>query len=153
MRSMVFRIVGDVHIVVAGTQPPTNEDWDRYLEAVKAEEKKLADFRKMRTLVFSDGGGPNATQRKAVSEFLKGRTTPVAIVTGSAVMRGIVTALSWFNSGTKAFSPDQVALALEFLQVSETQHEKIWVEAKKLRAELGNPQLKAIQEQEKPLGR
>jgi hypothetical protein len=153
MRSMVFRILGDVHIVVAGSEPPTNQDWDRYLEAVRAEEKKLADFRNMRTLVFSDGGGPNAAQRKAVSEFLKGRTTPVAIITGSTIMRGIVTALAWFNPETKAFAPDDVGSALAFLKIPAVQHEKIWVELRKLRVELGNPNLKAIREDQKLAGR
>ena len=76
MKSMVFKIVGNVHIVIHGTTEPRDEDWHLYVGAVRSEEQKMKDFAKIRTLVFCAGGGPTAKHRKEINEFLGGRTTP-----------------------------------------------------------------------------
>ena len=144
MKSMVFKIVGNVHIVIAGTSEPIDEDWRTYMAAVRGEERKMADFGKMRTIVFSAGGGPNAKQRKEVNEFLGGRATPVAIVTSSTIMRGVVTALQWFNPLARAFSPDNVFAAMQFLGTSDSEATGVWAEAKKLQSSVGAPASKSI---------
>lgn len=144
MKSMVFKIVGNVHIVINGTTEPHDEDWRLYMNAVRSEEQKMTDFAKMRTLVFSGGGGPNAKQRKEINEFLGGRATPVAIVTSSTIMRGIVTALQWFNPLARAFSPDNVVAAMQFLGTSNSDTNLVWSEAKKLQRSVGAPASKSI---------
>jgi len=144
MKSMVFKIVGNVHIVIHGTTDPIEEDWRLYMNAVRSEERKMADFGKMRTLVFSAGGGPNAKHRKEINEFLGGRATPVAIVTSSTVMRGVVTALQWFNPLARAFSPDNVVAAMQFLGTSDGESSVLWAEAKKLQTSVGAPASKSI---------
>lgn len=144
MKSMVFKIVGNVHIVLAGAADPTDADWRLYMDAVRGEERKMADFGKMRTLVFSAGGGPNAKQRKEINEFLGGRPTPVAIVTSSTIMRGVVTALQWFNPLARAFSPENVVAALQFLGTSNSEASEVWAEAKRLQNSFGAPASKSI---------
>lgn len=144
MKSMVFKIVGNVHIVINGPNDATDADWRVYMDAVRGEERKMADFGKMRTIVFSAGGGPNAKQRKEINEFLGGRATPVAIVTSSTVMRGIVTALQWFNPLARAFSPENVVAAMQFLGTSGSEASILWTEAKKLQSSVGAPASKSI---------
>ncbi|MEZ4307331.1 MAG: hypothetical protein R3F14_04710 [Polyangiaceae bacterium] len=111
MRNQAFKILGNLHILVAGPNPPTDAEWHTYVEAVKAEEHRGLDLTEMRTLVITDGGGPNAAQRKMVNDVLRGRTTRVATVSGSPFFRGIVTALTWFNPEMRLYSPDKVTSA------------------------------------------
>ena len=87
MDYMAFRIHKNLHVIVAGVKNPSKKDWDAYIEAVRAEEKNGIDVTKMRTIVFTDGGGPDAAQRKIIADILNGRATPIAIVTGPAWRR------------------------------------------------------------------
>jgi hypothetical protein len=144
MKSMVFKIVGNVHIVIHGTSEPRDEDWRLYMDAVRDEEQKTVDFARIRTLVFSAGGGPSAKHRREINEFLGGRVTPVAIVTSSTLMRGVVTALQWFNPLARAFSSDNVASALQFLGTSSSEAITVWTEAKMLQSSVGAPSSKSI---------
>ncbi|MES2573212.1 MAG: hypothetical protein V4710_24525, partial [Verrucomicrobiota bacterium] len=53
------------------------EDGIRQLEeAIKSSEKSGISINRLRTLVFSDGAGPNAQQRKALADYLNGRPSP-----------------------------------------------------------------------------
>lgn len=137
MRTMAFKILGNLHIFLAGAGDFSREEWSGYIDAIKAEEKKGIDVTRMRTLVFSDGGGPNATQRKMASDVLNGRSTPLAIVTGSQMMRGVITALRWFNPQCRAFAPTEVAQALSFLEVTEHQYDAVLSIARHLQTNLG----------------
>jgi len=51
-------------------------------------------------------------QKTTDSYFIAGRTVPVAVISGSATIRGVVTALSWFNRKIKAFPPSGLGDAL-----------------------------------------
>jgi len=146
MDQMGFKIVGTLHVIVVGQKDPSVADWAEYMKALHAEEKKGIDVTMMRTLVFSDGGGPNSTMRKQASDLLKGRATPLAIVTGSAMMRGIITALSWFNPEARAFSPSNVGEALQFLQVPTLKFDTIKTTAQELRKSLGLRQVNALED-------
>ncbi|MEZ4296946.1 MAG: hypothetical protein R3B70_18420 [Polyangiaceae bacterium] len=136
MRNQAFKILGNLHVVVAGPNPPTDAEWHTYVEAVKAEEQRGLDLTEMTTLVITEGGGPNAAQRKMVNDVLRGRTTKVATVSGSPFFRGIVTALTWFNPEMRVFSPDNVTDAFRFLGIPESQYDEIWEEIELLRLQL-----------------
>lgn len=145
-KCMSFKIVGSLHIIVVGEANPTNEDWSAYVEAVKLEEKNGLDIiKQMRTLVFSDGGGPTATQRKIAADVLNGRSTPVAIVTGSTIMRGVITALRWFNPEARAFSPSEVLEAMAFLDIPAFKQESILQAAQETHANLKIPPVKSLE--------
>jgi hypothetical protein len=74
-------------------------------------------------LVSSHGGGPNSGQRTQLAQAsaesgIKPET--VALLSDSAVLRGILTAIAWLTSNTvKPFSPGDLAGALQFLGLSE----------------------------------
>ena len=68
-------------------------------------------------LVATKGGGPTSTQRKYLNDLLAGRHVPVAVMSSSTAVRGVVTALSWFNRKIKAFPPEGLADALTYLEI------------------------------------
>jgi hypothetical protein len=137
MDHMGFKILGNLHLVVVGEQDPTSPDWTAYIEAIRAEERRGIDARQMRTLVFSDGGGPNVAQRKVARELLNGRSTPLAIVTGSTLMRGMITSLRWFNPLCRAFPPKEVGEAMRFLGIPGIKYEQIIRSAREIQLGLG----------------
>jgi hypothetical protein len=53
------------------------------------------------------------------------------------MVRGIVTAISWFNPGIKAFSTLQIPAALKYLDFPDDQHGPILAEIARLKQKLG----------------
>jgi hypothetical protein len=131
MKNMAFEVVDRLFIVVYCANP-TDEEWRHYLEVV---ERHGID--RTMQLIFTDGGGPSPTQRKYLNDLLRGRTVPVAVVSGSATIRGTVTALSWFNRKIRAFPPTGLRDALVYLEIPLSRAELIEREMRQLRASLG----------------
>lgn len=117
MDRMGFKFLGSLHIIVVGERDPAPADWNAYVEAIQAEAKRGVSARQMRTLVFSDGGGPNAAQRKVTNDLREGRNTPQAIVTVSGITRAVITALRLWSPHCRAFAPRDMGPALDFLGV------------------------------------
>jgi hypothetical protein len=144
MNNMGFKIVGTLHVILLGEKSPTEADWEEYLQAILTEERKGVDATAWCTCVFSDGGGPGPGQRKAIADLLHGRPSKVAVVTTSNALRGIMTAMSWFNPQAKAFSPQDVGAALSHLGLSHSKFDSIKVMAQDLLKSLGLKQVKAL---------
>jgi len=141
MPNMVFSIIGNLMILVHSAHPPTDAEWDEYLAALRARDQE-----KLRSLAFTDGGAPNTAQRKALNSILQGKTSTGAVVSPNAMVRGVVTALSWFNAKIKVFSPDEVERAFEYLGIPKPEYPLVWREIRNLRAKLGDDSLKSIRE-------
>jgi hypothetical protein len=62
-----------------------------------------------------------------------------AIVIGSPVPRMVVGAMALFNPGTRAFGPNRLREALEYLHVSSARHAEVFALARALHDELGIP--------------
>lgn len=73
-----------------------------------------------RAVVISLGGGPSAKQRKQLMDVSGGRAAkiPCAIMTESAVVRGITTAISWFVPEVRSFRLDELEEALAYLRIT-----------------------------------
>lgn len=113
--------------------PPTDEEWARWIAL--ALEPSAAG---VRTLVESGGNsGPNAKQRKALAEALRGVDIRSAILTESLVVRGIVTAIAWLNVALRAFAPDQQHEAADYLGLDASERAWAFAELPRLRAESG----------------
>lgn len=146
MKNMVFSFTALdsgilLSLVIHTANPPSEHEWNAYMAAVREIEKDLS---KVRTLVFTDGGGPNSAQRKAINDFLKGRETPVVLVSSSQLIRGITTALSWFNKLVHSVPPERVSEAFRILGVQPREQQRAWEEIVKMRSVLGQPDLKSI---------
>ena len=144
MDRMGFKFLGNLHIIVVGERDPAPTDWNAYVEAVQAEEKRGMPAAQMRTLVFSDGGGPNAAQRKIARELREERGNPRAIVTGSRLARAVITLKRPFKPHCRAFAPGDVGTALEFLGVPGIKLQQILRLAREVQLGLGISAVKSL---------
>lgn len=111
--AMSYELVGSIFVVVHTSQPPSDEEWTRYLESFRPHRDEVAGI-----LVYTLGGGPSAKQRGALVTVFGDRPPPTAVLTSSAIARGMVTALAWLKGNfIQAFKPDELAAALSYLAV------------------------------------
>jgi hypothetical protein len=136
MKNMQFKVVGRTFIVVYGPRNPTNEEWESYLAEVERH-----GFESTVQLIVTEGGGPDSPQRKLLNDKLKGRPVPVAVVSKNPIIRGVVTALSWFNSQIRSFVPSHFADALRHLGLPAAEGKEIEQVVNELRAGLDLPPL------------
>jgi hypothetical protein len=120
--SMAFVMMGRLSVVVHTAIPPTEQEWGAWLDAVRATPIGPEGIR---NLVYSLGGGPSASQRGGAIDLMKDHPHRTAIITTSAVVRGIVTAVSWFLKGMKVYPPSQFDRAFEFLEVGQDEREVV----------------------------
>jgi hypothetical protein len=140
MPSMVHEVCGDLFVVIHPATPPTEDEWMDYLRSWRP-----LDMARMRTIVFTDGGGPNAAQRKLANEALAGKPSLTAVVSSSQVVRGMVTALSWFNPKIKAFGPEEALEAFHYLGVRTPEEiARTWSLVERVRARLGDRQVRSV---------
>lgn len=113
---------------------PTDAEWAEYLKFVQANIDKIQS-----TMILTQGGGPNATQRGEMTDLIEANHLKlvVSVVTLSRMVRGIVTALSWFNPNIKAFSTIQIPAAMEYLKVAKPDQNALMAEIDRLKATLG----------------
>jgi hypothetical protein len=88
---------------------PTPESWLRYLDVLRAVLKEhRGNVDELRSLVISDGGAPNAAQRKQVMDVVHGKPNKIGVITNSLdnpLKRGVATALTWLNPAFRAVLP------------------------------------------------
>lgn len=120
MITLAFARFGSCFTYVCGRRDPTDHEWDSYIRFLR---ENLVPGVAPRSLVITDGGGPNSAQRTRLTELISEHAgeIKIAVVTSSAVVRGIFTAMSWFATfNYRAFSPAQLDEALAFLDVSRS---------------------------------
>ena len=131
MRNMRSRVIDRLFLVVLGVDPPTNDEWCDYLAAV---ERHGID--RTMQLIYTDGGAPDANQRHCLEEIIRGRLVPVAVVSPSARIRALVTAMSWFNRKIRAFPPSSFRDAIGYLEIPLSRVELIEAALAELREAL-----------------
>lgn len=104
-----------LYLVVHPKASPTDDDWDQLIAFCGAELEDVPTKHPVKVLVYSEGGGPNAAQRRQMIEFLEGRDSITAVLTASAAVRAVVTAFSWFRPDIRAFAPRDLAGAAHYL--------------------------------------
>jgi hypothetical protein len=102
-------------VVVHSSLPPSDAEWSSYIAEWEANIARHSEMQKLRTLVSTDGGAPNAAQRAKLTQAMRGKETPVAILLDGILARAAVTALSLFIPELKAFPPSAVDQAMNFL--------------------------------------
>jgi hypothetical protein len=105
-------MVGHTLVVVHGKAHPTDADWQLYLDALERNMPAIEA-----QLVVTDGGSPNAAQRRRSLELAAGYPMPpTAVVTTSVLARGAVSALSWFmKDRIRAFRRNEFDEACTFI--------------------------------------
>jgi hypothetical protein len=132
---MTWRVEGRLNVVVHGPKSPTNLEWARYLADLRL--LKGTDFR---VIVFSHGGSPDGVQRRQLTaafdnEFKK----PVALLTESILVRGVVGALRWFNPRFCAFGSNDVTAACDHLDLTADERDRVRALRAELERELAAP--------------
>lgn len=120
MITLAFARFGSCFTYVCGRRDPTDQEWDFYIRFLR---ENIVPGVAPRSLVITDGGGPNSAQRTKLTELVAEHAgeIKIAVVTASAVVRGIFTAMSWFATfNYRAFTPRQLDEALVFLDVSRS---------------------------------
>jgi hypothetical protein len=109
MVNMAFARRGHLVVAVHSSTPPSNDEWNAYLVfcAGLVDEYRKSDVLPF-SIVFTDGAAPGAGQRRSFLDVVGKRPFVCSIVTNSAATRGVVTLLSWFAPGVRAFSPADV---------------------------------------------
>ncbi len=130
-KTMAVKVVDRLFLVAYGTADPTDEEWDAYLDLVKHD-----GIERTMQLIYTDGGEPSAPQRQVLNELLRGRSVPVAVVSGSIRVRATVTALSWFNRKIRAFPPSALRDAIAYLEIPISRTDLIEHELRQLRLDL-----------------
>jgi hypothetical protein len=120
-------------VFVATDAPYGNHEWALYMDGLR----KLVKI-PLRTIVLTDGGSPNPVQRKEMADLFKGVAPPTCVVSSSPLVRGMTTALGWFNPNIKSVSPENLKDAFVYLGIPAAQEERVRLEIRRLRAELPN---------------
>jgi hypothetical protein len=112
--NVAFRIVQDVVIIVHGTEPPTTEEWEAWLDFYM----ETAAARRLPIYMVTEGGGPDVNQRDSMNRRFSTLKPRAAVVTNSRLVRGIITALQWVGQlELKGFVPEKRHDALVYLGV------------------------------------
>lgn len=95
-------------------------------------------------ITLTDGAGPDLKQRAIAKDFLAGEICPSAVITDSTAIRVVITALSFVNPTTKAFSPSRIGDALTFAKLAATDLEAFWTALEPLRRQM--PESRTVME-------
>lgn len=111
--TMAARAVGDCIVFVHGSDPPSDAEWDRAMTLYGSLVPRNATV-----FVWTEGAAPNAAQRAKLAKVTGTAKPPIAVVTTSPIARAAGTAISWFNSALRMFSPSDVTGALDHLGIA-----------------------------------
>jgi hypothetical protein len=130
--SLRFDIVDQVMVVVHADVVPSDADWARLMVVRNANRTKLRS-----TLVIAPPRASiNAAQRADVVTFMKETGTGVAVLTDSALVRGLAMAVGFVGVKVRAFAPNALTAALHFLMVPASRHATFSHRVEALRAQL-----------------
>jgi hypothetical protein len=134
MANMVHRVVDEIAIALHTGINPSREEWDAWMDSVR-----VISAANLSVLAVTDGGGPNTVQRNAFVKYLDGARMRIAVVSDAFVVRGIVTALSWFTDGIRLFSPDAFESATSHLSAAPADVERLRAALKDMAPSLSAP--------------
>src|SRR4051794_24896155 len=113
--NLVVRTFGNLLICVHNENTPTDADWGVYLSELV---RSRANWARLRILVITNGGGPDANQRKRLAEVLKGEVIPAAVVSESIKMRFIVSMVALLNPQIRTFPRSELDGAFASLKLT-----------------------------------
>jgi hypothetical protein len=115
LQTIAFTSVGDLFVLCHARASPSDDEWDTWAryEALR---------RNRGILISTAGGAPNSSQRARIAKNSKPDQLrgPVALLTDSAVLRGLLIAFGWLlgdQQRMRAFAPGAVEDALTWLNV------------------------------------
>jgi hypothetical protein len=116
--SLRFDIVDHVMLIVHADVPPDPEDWARMVVVRNANREKI----RSNLVVAPPRASINAGQRSDVAQFMKETGITIAVVTDSALIRGVARAVGFLGVQVRAFAPAEIASALNYVVVAPSRH-------------------------------
>jgi hypothetical protein len=121
--------VGDMVITFSTAGELNDDEWTNFINDIK--NKQVARY-----LATNIGTiEVNSVQRKKFVDVSKLKPFPVAVVTDERLVRGLVTAISWFGVNVEAFSWKDLQNAIRHLGVDPTAEQDVINAIRKLAQE------------------
>lgn len=129
----------DVAVCLHTASPVPRLEWDALVQQLQtlAKDTQTASQR-VRMLVVTDGGAPDARQRSQLGQLFRGRPIVTAVVVpgmSQPLKRGLMTALTWFNPSMAFFVPSQLEAALRHIGL-ERERSALWTTLTELQRKL-----------------
>jgi len=121
-------------LVVHADVPPDEGDWARMVVVRNANREKIRG----NLVVAPPRASINAGQRADVAQFMKETGVSIAVVTDSALIRGVARAVGFLGVQVRAFAPTELASALNFLAVAPSRHADMARRIDALKAQLAS---------------
>jgi hypothetical protein len=135
MSNVKAAIVGETVILVANAQTPEPAAWEAYM-TVLGQHLALRAGQPGRLVVFA-GGAPTSTMRLQLRDVVGKRPLVTAVVTDSAVVRGIIGVFGLFVDGTRPFAVREWKAALQYAGFPLEKLPELLPVARQLDAEVG----------------
>ena len=116
--SFRFDIVDRVMLIVHADVPPSDADWRRMVVVRDANRDKI----RSNLVIAPPRASINPSQRADVAQFMRENGTSIAVVTDSALIRGVALAVGFLGLKVRAFAPSELASALNFLVMPPSKH-------------------------------
>ena len=129
-----FDIVDHVLVIVHADVPPADQDWQRLVLVRNANKAKIRG----NLVIAPPRASINAAQRADVAAFMKDTGISIAVVTDSALIRGVALAVAFLGVQVRAFSPAQLDSALAFLVVPPSRQAEITRRVELLKGQLAS---------------
>lgn len=121
-------------LVVHADIPPDEHDWARMTVVRNANRARIRG-----TLVIAQPRASlSASQRADVAQFMKSTGTSVAVVTDSALIRGVARAVAFLGVNVRAFAPAELPDALGFLLVPQAKQSDMLRRIEAMQAQLAS---------------
>ncbi len=141
--TIVSREMGSLMVTVYSQNEPSDPDWDDHLEHLIRHYHRWGPS--SRRLSWALGGVANASQRARLVRLMGPNRGRGAVLTSSPLVRGVMTALSWFSQDMRCFQPDHLCDALMFLQRDPQDAKRVKEVLLGLCRDLGLPSSKALE--------
>jgi 2,3-bisphosphoglycerate-independent phosphoglycerate mutase len=132
--SLRFDIVDHVMLIVHADVPPDDGDWARMVVVRNGNRDKI----RSNLVIAPPRATINAGQRADVARFMKETGISIAVVTDSALIRGIARAVGFLGVQVRAYAPAELPSALNYLVVPQTRHDAIIRRIDALKAQLAH---------------
>ena len=127
-----FELVDHVLVIVHADVAPADDDWRRLTVVRNANRSKTRG----NLVIAPPRASINAAQRADVAAVMKETGISVAVVTESALIRGIALAIGFMGVQLRAFAPSEITSALNFLLVPSSRHAAVLGAVESLKAQL-----------------
>jgi hypothetical protein len=131
--NLAWRFDGRLLVAMHGFKGPTNLEWQGLLNA--GAQHGMGSH--LRIVIISHGGGPDGDQRRQLAQVIGPAPAPTAVMTRSALVRGITTAMTFFNRHMIAVDLSDSDSAYRHLDLSADERVKVQQIRRELALELG----------------